>query len=150
MSAISESPKESNTARPANAICGICNLHFSSLSLFWNKFWDELIGHFPWHDTDRIEDDVSNSSSIVACVFVAAVTFLPSRCLATIRGIHIYTHILMGGIYEVRRWDGLRCHDIHTKFHKDWLSHSKVHRADTHTCTQTALWSHKPTFTFSK
>jgi hypothetical protein len=32
----------------------------------------------------------------------------------------------MGEIYEVRRWDGLRCHDIHTKFHKDWFSHSKV------------------------
>jgi hypothetical protein len=23
----------------------------------------------------------------------------------------------MGGIYEVRRREGLRCHDIHTKFH---------------------------------
>jgi hypothetical protein len=22
--------------------------------------------------------------------------------------------------------DGLRCHDIHTEFHKDWFSHSKV------------------------
>jgi hypothetical protein len=28
----------------------------------------------------------------------------------------------MGGIYEVRRCGGLRCHDIHTKFHKDWFS----------------------------
>jgi hypothetical protein len=25
----------------------------------------------------------------------------------------------MGGIYEVGRWDGLRCHDIHTNFHKN-------------------------------
>jgi hypothetical protein len=25
----------------------------------------------------------------------------------------------MGGIYEARRSDGLRFHDIHTKFHKD-------------------------------
>jgi hypothetical protein len=32
----------------------------------------------------------------------------------------------MGGIYEVRLWDGLRYHDIHTKFHKDWLRHSEV------------------------
>jgi hypothetical protein len=24
-------------------------------------------------------------------------------------------------------WDGLRCHDIHTKFHRNWLRHSKVH-----------------------
>jgi hypothetical protein len=28
----------------------------------------------------------------------------------------------MGGIYEVRRWDGLRCHHIRTKFHKDRIS----------------------------
>jgi hypothetical protein len=31
----------------------------------------------------------------------------------------------MGGIYEVRRWNGLRCHDILIKFHKDWFRHSK-------------------------
>jgi hypothetical protein len=36
------------------------------------------------------------------------------------------THRLMGGIYEVLRWDELRCHDIHTEFHKDWFRHSKV------------------------
>jgi hypothetical protein len=38
----------------------------------------------------------------------------------------------MGGIYEVRRWDGLRCHDIYiyTKFHKDWLRHSEVNMRD--------------------
>jgi hypothetical protein len=51
---------------------------------------------------------------------------LPSRCLATIRGVHIQTHRLMKGIYEVRRWDVLRCHDIYTKFHKYWFKHSKV------------------------
>jgi hypothetical protein len=32
------------------------------------------------------ENYASNNSSIVACVFVTVVTFLPSRCLATIRG----------------------------------------------------------------
>jgi hypothetical protein len=31
----------------------------------------------------HIENDESNSSSIVACVFIAAVTFLPSHCVAT-------------------------------------------------------------------
>jgi hypothetical protein len=39
-----------------------------------------------------------------------------------------YTHTLVGGIYEVRHCDGLRCHDIHTKFHKEWLKNSKVDR----------------------
>jgi hypothetical protein len=47
---------------------------------------------------------------LLSCVFVAAVTFLLSRCLAT----YTYIHRLMGGIYEVHRWDGLRCHDIYT------------------------------------
>jgi hypothetical protein len=50
------------------------------------KFWEQLIVYFPRYDTDRIENDVSNNSSIVAFVFVTAVTFLPSRCVATIRG----------------------------------------------------------------
>jgi hypothetical protein len=32
----------------------------------------------------------------------------------------------MGGIYEVCHLDGLRCHDTHTRFNKDWFRHSKV------------------------
>jgi hypothetical protein len=50
------------------------------------KFWEELIAYFPWYDTGHIENHASNNSYIVACVFVAAVTFLPSRCLAMIGG----------------------------------------------------------------
>jgi hypothetical protein len=34
----------------------------------------------------HIENDASNNSSIVACIFVTAVTLLPSRCLAMIGG----------------------------------------------------------------
>jgi hypothetical protein len=41
-------------------------------------------------------------------------------------GGYTYRHSLMGGIYEVRCLYGLRCHDIHTKFHKDLFSHSTV------------------------
>jgi hypothetical protein len=39
-----------------------------------------------------------------------------------------YTHRyrLMRGIYEVRRWDWLRYHDTHAKFHNDWFRHSEV------------------------
>jgi hypothetical protein len=51
-----------------------------------NKFREELIAYFPWYNTSHIENDASNNSSVVACVFVIAVTFLPSRCLATIMG----------------------------------------------------------------
>jgi hypothetical protein len=32
---------------------------------------------------DRIENDTFSNSSVVACVFVAAVTFLSNRCLVT-------------------------------------------------------------------
>jgi hypothetical protein len=55
--------------------------------------------------------------------FIAAGTSLPSND----RGIHSHTRRLMGGIYEVRRLDGLRCHDIHTKY-KDCFRHPKVNR----------------------
>jgi hypothetical protein len=51
------------------------------------KFWEELIAYFSWYDTGYIENDASNNYSIVACVSVTAVTFLPSRCLAMIGGI---------------------------------------------------------------
>jgi hypothetical protein len=49
-----------------------------------SKFWEGLIAYFPWYDAGHIENDASNNSSIVACVFVTAVTLLRSRCLATI------------------------------------------------------------------
>jgi hypothetical protein len=52
-----------------------------------NKFREELISHFLWYDRDRTENNSSNNYSIVACV--AAVTFLPSRCLATIGAFFI-------------------------------------------------------------
>jgi hypothetical protein len=38
------------------------------------------------YDTDCIGNDASNRFSIVLCVFVRAVTFLPSRCLVTTEG----------------------------------------------------------------
>jgi hypothetical protein len=40
---------------------------------------------------DLIENDASNDSSIVACAFVASVTFLPSRC-AVVVGVYTYRH----------------------------------------------------------
>jgi hypothetical protein len=49
------------------------------------KFWEELMAYFPWYNTDLIENDVSNNS-VVACVFVTAESFLPSRCLTTMGG----------------------------------------------------------------
>jgi hypothetical protein len=56
-----------------------------------HKFWEELIAYFPWYDKDRIENEASNNSPVVECVFGDAVIFLPSRCLATIRDTHVDT-----------------------------------------------------------
>jgi hypothetical protein len=44
--------------------------------------------------------------------------------------IHIQTHRLKGGIYEIHHSDGLTYHDTHNKFHKHWFSHSKVNRGE--------------------
>jgi hypothetical protein len=49
------------------------------------------------------------------------------------RGIHIQTHRLVGDIYEVRRCDGLRCHDVHSKYRKDWFMDLEVNKGDTPT-----------------
>jgi hypothetical protein len=79
------------------------NMHYVTLYFKNKKFWEELIACFPWRDSNRIENDASKNSSIVACVFVAAVKFLlsrcpqmlggllPSRCLVARGGTHLYT-----------------------------------------------------------
>jgi hypothetical protein len=66
--------------------------HFISITstvsdnIYNKRFWEELIAYFPWYDTGHTENDASNNSSIVACVLITEVTFLPSRCLAPIGG----------------------------------------------------------------
>jgi hypothetical protein len=66
-----------------------------------------------------------------------------SLCLATTGGIHIQTHKLMGGIYEVRRCDWVRCHDVHTEFHEPG---SEIQKLIGEGDSQTAWRSHKPTW----
>jgi hypothetical protein len=74
------------------------------LSSAWNfisnkKFWEELIAYFPLigYGPQKMTRPTillllqSNSSSIVAFVFVAVVMFLPSPCLARIGG-YTYRH----------------------------------------------------------
>jgi hypothetical protein len=55
-------------------------------------------------------NDASNNIYIVAYVFVAAVTYSSSRCLATIWR-YTYRHTDWW-IYEVWYWDGFRCYDV--------------------------------------
>jgi hypothetical protein len=60
--------------------------------------------------------------------------------------------LLIRGIHAVHHWDGLRWHNICTKFYEDQYRHSEVGGGNTRTCTHThthrARWSHKPTFIF--
>jgi hypothetical protein len=61
-------------------------------------------------------------------------------------GGFICRHKLMGGIYEVRRWDGLNCPHVHNNFDKDWFRDSKFHSRETD--IQTAWQSHDPILIF--
>jgi hypothetical protein len=108
--------------------------------------WEELITYFPLtrhgpHRKRRVQQ-LLNFCMCIRChgnVFTEPSPSIDKR-------IHIQTQRLMGGITKVCHWDGLSCHDTHTKIHKDWFRYSKVDVGD----TQTARWSHKHTFMFSK
>jgi hypothetical protein len=95
--------------------------------------WEEPIVYFLLRCMDCIENDGSNDSSTDACALVAAVTSLPSSWPATY--IHIQINGLMGGVYETRRWAGLKCPDIRTKFHigsgiQELIGGHKTHRQE--------------------
>jgi hypothetical protein len=77
-------------------------------------------------DTTRTAQKTMRPTILLLLVFVDLGTCLPSPCSAMVgRGGYTYRHKVMEGINEVCRWDRLRCHDIHTKFHTDWFRHSK-------------------------
>jgi hypothetical protein len=54
------------------------------------------------YGTDRIENDTSSNSSIVACIFFTMGTCLPSRCLSKTRG---YTDICMNIFHFAKVFD---------------------------------------------
>jgi hypothetical protein len=66
------------------------------------KFSEDLMAYFLWIRHGGRENDAFNNYSIVMCVFVAGGTCLSSLCVAKMGGIHIQTHRLVVGIYEVR------------------------------------------------
>jgi hypothetical protein len=73
------------------------------ISFQYKKFWEELIAYFPLirHGPHKKKDASSNYAIVayIRCRDNAFTEPLPSND----RGIHIQTHRLMGGIYEVRR-----------------------------------------------
>jgi hypothetical protein len=50
--------------------------------------------------------------------------------------------LLMAAIYELCHPDGVRWHDIYSKFHKDWFWYAKVKRGNTQTHTHTHTHTH--------
>jgi hypothetical protein len=107
----------------------------AKLRILWiKKFWEELFTYFPWYDTGHIENDATKNSSTVACVFVTAVTFLPSRCLAMMRGF-----LPSRCLATITGFLACRC------LATIWGIQTHTH---THTHTHTVTWSHKPTLFF--
>jgi hypothetical protein len=110
--------------------------------------WKNKSSTFLWYDTDPIENDASKNYSTHAHVFVAAVTFLPSHCLATIWDTYIHTDWWKGFMEYavVMDWGAMLCIPSSVKIGfgiqklVEW-----VRFTDTHTHTHTAWWSHEPT-----
>jgi hypothetical protein len=111
------------------------------------KFWGRIKHLFSFDMTWTTKKMMHPKILLLLHVSIVVVKFLPSCCLAMTRG-YTYRHRQMGEIHEVCCWDGLRCHELHTQFHKDWFRHLKVD-SGRFTDTQTAWWSHKPNFSFS-
>jgi hypothetical protein len=63
-----------------------CGNEFLIMMFWWKnkKFWGKLIAHFPWYYIHCVENDMSNSSSVVACICIAAVMLWSDHCLAMI------------------------------------------------------------------
>jgi hypothetical protein len=95
---------------------------------------------FIWYDMDRTANGVSKLFHCCLCIRCRgniSIELLPSND----RGLHIQTHRLMGRIHEVRSSDAIMCHVIYTKFHIDWLRHSKVVSCGTYIQTHSMLFS---------
>jgi hypothetical protein len=89
----------------------------------------------------------SNISYVVACILCRGNVFIEPLCSNDRRDAQTYR--LMGGIYELRRWDVLRCHKYIPSFiNIDSVTQKLI--VGVYTITQTPWWSHKPTFVFPK
>jgi hypothetical protein len=87
----------------------------------YKKFWEQLITFFPliWDGPHR-KWCFQQFFYCCLCIRWGSNVFtepMPNND----RGIHAQTHRLMEGIYELRYWDELRCHNMYSKFHKDWF-----------------------------
>jgi hypothetical protein len=82
------------------------------------KFWEKLSPTSFWYIW------AAQQMTRSTILLLLRVYSSPSRCLATIEEYTLGQR-LMGWIYKIPRWDGLRGHEIRAKFNKDWFWHSK-------------------------
>jgi hypothetical protein len=80
--------------------------------MYNKKFWEELIVYI-LSTVIWISDPTSRKKTLV-CMHNEINTTSEATVLV----------LLKGGTYEVRGWDVLSWHDIHTKSHDDWLRFS--------------------------
>jgi hypothetical protein len=70
--------------------------------------WEEIIAYIPWYDTDRIENDASNNSSIVVYIRYrgnVSTVLLPSNDRGIFNGPSCYIATI-GGIHTDKETDG--------------------------------------------
>jgi hypothetical protein len=105
----------------------------ADICLINKKFWEELAYLSLIRQGPHRHRQVQQFFYCYVCIRCRGNVLLLTRCLATTVGLHLQTYKLMGSIYEVRCLNGLRRHDIHTKFHKVRFRHSKVEMGYTNT-----------------
>jgi hypothetical protein len=74
--------------------------------------------------------------------------FKQYSAFASVMWVGVMLVILIGGYVKCAIEMGFKCHDIHTKFHRDWFNRSKVNKGNTH--THTVSWFHELTFPQNK
>jgi hypothetical protein len=77
-----------------------------------------------------LEGFMKYATEMTSCGMICIPSFMTSYtgvqtilrfCLSNFRGFNV--GITGGRDLWIAHWNGLRCHDIHTKFHKDWFRH---------------------------
>jgi hypothetical protein len=99
-----------------NGLHGLCPRIQKSSSN--KKLWEELIAHLALtpHGPHR-KRRLRHSFYYFVCIRCRG-NVLTKPLPSNDKRIHTQKHRLMGGIYEVGRWDGFRYHDVYTIFIK--------------------------------
>jgi hypothetical protein len=126
-------PLKSLTSQPTTRCHTVADIESIIKKTINKKHLEKLIAYFP------LINGRLSTILLLLCVYRWRRNVSTEPLPSNDKGMHIQTHRLMRGIYEVRHWDGLRCN-----FHNDWFGHPKVEVGEggiTDIQTQTARWS---------